>query len=923
MQIKYIDKIEDLEQARRWILSVDAVGFDIETTGLDSLKDKIRTMQFAVSPELSYVVDVQKLCDPAFYSFFIDVLASDQVVMTQNGKFDFQFLTRFINRGPLPVKNFYDTMIVSKLLSFDRYYELKQGKPHWFEKNRHSLGEIVRRELGIELDKSLQKSDFSGQLSQAQIEYAGRDAAILFSIRESQRKRVYEENLERVARLECNFVPCVADLELNGFYLDEEEWTVRTLQQKERADKLREQFLELVTPHVQVIDLFGEPVINVDSPGQLVPILQAAGVPVTTTKEDELRPFMSKYPEVQLLIDYREMSTALKKFGPDYLQFKSDVDGRIHADFQQITAPSGRMSCIAGGTLIQVPGGEKPIEQIVPGELVYCYSEEGKLTLRKVLDTFDQGVKECVEIRWQSNGTWDEGGLTCTPDHLLKSKERGWVQAKDLKEGEKLFHLRRSLQQTGDELRYKLYGANKLQEQEQIIIKREVFGKTGQKFHVHHKNEITYDNRISNLEVLSCKEHWAKHREVRIPICLENIKEALKNRGEQKKLKDSPQWIDLTRFQLLRMIAKTRGRLIYIPMDFNTFKQKCTLEGLDLKFIRSRYSKSGVYLSPSNILRAYSQERTVEATSLSLGIGTNRLKRLCLEYGLAYNHKVVSVQNVGTRKVYDLQVEEHQNFIAGEICVHNCWNPNLQQVPQDPEYRTPFKAQAGGKIITADYGQIELRIMARQSGDPQLVKVFSEGTSLHKHTCHTVLGEPLDHPDPHKYRIAKNLNFGATYGAGGERFAQVAGIPVDEAESVLKKFWGVYFVLDKFMQAQGTKCAHGNAKTFSGRKVRLNFDREDRRAYSSAVRLGRNFGVQGSSADILKRACYLMRNNAIQQDLDCRLVNLVHDEAVLETDDDSEIVSQLAESAMMEAGQEVLGEIPCTVDVKIGDTWLK
>lgn len=597
MQIVYVDTIEKLRPVITDVCSAGVVGWDLETSGLSALTDRIRTMQFSTHPDLAYVVGVQKLNDPGLYTFFTDILAEPtRVVVAQNGKFDLSFFTRFMNQGPLPNESFYDTMIVSKLLSFDRFYEIKQDRPHWVEYNRHSLGEIVLRELGITLDKSLQKSDFSGPLSQEQIEYAGRDAAILLSVREEQIKRLKEHSLERVARLECDFVPCMADLELNGFYLDSEAWNIRTERQAGAAEVLKNQFLKLITPHAQVIDLWGEAVINIDSPAQLVHTLRGAGIPINSTKEEELLFLAPKYPEARLLLDYKEQSTALKKFGPDYLKFISPVTGRIHADFQQITAPSGRGSC---------------------------------------------------------------------------------------------------------------------------------------------------------------------------------------------------------------------------------------------------------------------------------------------------------------------------------------WRPNLQQVPQDSEYRTAFKAQNGGKIVGADFSQIELRIMAKFSGDPQLTKVFMEGASLHKHTCHHVLGEPLENQDPVKYRISKNLNFGATYGAGGERFAQVAGISVEEAESVLKRFWKVYTVLDSYQRVQGEKCARGDAKTFSGRKVKLNFDPEDRRAYSSAVRLGRNFGIQGSGADILKRACYLMRGKAIQEGLDCRLVNQIHDEIVAETNDDSEKVARLVELAMIEAGQEVLGEIPCTVEVKIGDTWTK
>jgi DNA polymerase I len=589
MRYTYIDNITELEVARSDLLDSGVVGIDCESTGFDPYTDVMTLLQMSVDPEHAYVFNMRELNDPEDFIFFANILAHPRKVkIMQNGKFDLQFITRFFDRGPLPIESLYDTMIASKLIA--------RGD----NRLAHNLAAIAKRELDMELDKTLQTSDF-GRLthSDEQLMYAAKDAAVLLPIREAQKLHLKQYQLEKVARLEFDAVAAIADCELNGIYLDGDEWHERIVGQKEQHLLLRNETVDLLRPGVVQLDLFGEAMLNIDSPKQLGPVLQNLGVPIgASTKEKELIGHRHDFPVVDAVLRYREVATALKKFGDDYLRFIHKTTGRVHADFHQLTAPSGRMSC----------------------------------------------------------------------------------------------------------------------------------------------------------------------------------------------------------------------------------------------------SK-----------------------------------------------------------------------------------PNLQQVPREILYRQCFKAQTGGKIITADYGQIELRIMAMQSGDPMLVRAFVEGRDLHDQTAVLVLGCDPNNIPPEKRGISKNLNFGTAYGVGPPRFSEVAGIPEREAEIALRNYWKVYTVLDHYLTAQGLLAANqGYAKTHSGRTVRLRFDSNDRKAWSAAKRLGRNFGVQGTGADILKRALYLVRKASIESGYDVRVVNIVHDEIVVETNDDAALVSVLVERAMMVAGQEVLGDkIPCVVGVKIKETWTK
>lgn len=255
----------------------------------------------------------------------------------------------------------------------------------------------------------------------------------------------------------------------------------------------------------------------------------------------------------------------------------------------------------------------------------------------------------------------------------------------------------------------------------------------------------------------------------------------------------------------------------------------------------------------------------------------------------------------------------------------SCTQPNLMQLPSTGPYREAFTARyPGGKIITADYSQIEIRIMANRSGDPILREAFLNDEDLHNKTAHLVLGEPLDNPNKQRRVVAKNLNFGTAYGAAAKTFARLAKVTEREAQKLLDDYWSVYKVLGTYLTQQGNIAVHsGIMKTASGRKGKLLLDMQDPINRSKASRLGRNFGIQGTGADIIKTALYRFRENVLDRGLDAYLVNVVHDEIVVEANSDAEEVAQCLNESMIDAASTYLGDIPCKVDIRIADHWTK
>src|SRR5688572_7728762 len=253
----------------------------------------------------------------------------------------------------------------------------------------------------------------------------------------------------------------------------------------------------------------------------------------------------------------------------------------------------------------------------------------------------------------------------------------------------------------------------------------------------------------------------------------------------------------------------------------------------------------------------------------------------------------------------------------------SCSNPNLQQIPHEQQYRRCFRAPEGRKLVIADYSQIELRILADFSRDENFIKAFVSGADFHTTTASQVFGvQPAD-VSAEQRSFAKRLNFGVVYGIGASRFGMMTGLSQNDAENTLRKYFGTYRGLDAYLRQSGTDVVSKRiARTASNRMLRLRFDEHDRQQVASARRYGVNMPIQGTSADILKRALRLLHDSL--QGTRGRLVNIVHDEVIVECDagEVKEIAGKL-EKSMCDAGAEYLTKVPVAVEVHISDEWSK
>ncbi len=253
-----------------------------------------------------------------------------------------------------------------------------------------------------------------------------------------------------------------------------------------------------------------------------------------------------------------------------------------------------------------------------------------------------------------------------------------------------------------------------------------------------------------------------------------------------------------------------------------------------------------------------------------------------------------------------------------------CTNPNIQQVPHAFEYRRCFMGHPEGRqLIIADYSQIELRILAEFSGDEAFINAFRSGADLHKVTAAQVFNVSEDQVTKEQRDFAKRLNFGVVYGIGAQRFSLMTGLGQTEAEDVLRKYFSTYRRLDAYLKESANRAvSEKQARTGSGRLVKFNYDPSDRQQVSMTQRNGKNAPIQGTSADILKRALRLLSDEL--RSTSGQIVNIIHDEIVVEVDgDESETVVAKVERAMCAAGEEYLTHVPVKVESQIASEWTK
>ncbi len=252
-------------------------------------------------------------------------------------------------------------------------------------------------------------------------------------------------------------------------------------------------------------------------------------------------------------------------------------------------------------------------------------------------------------------------------------------------------------------------------------------------------------------------------------------------------------------------------------------------------------------------------------------------------------------------------------------------DPNLQNIPVRSEegrkIRTAFIAPAGSSIASADYSQIELRIMAHLSGDERLLDAFAHGEDVHKATAAEIFGVTPLEVGPDQRRVAKSINFGLIYGMSAFGLARQLGLERSAAQTYIDRYFTRYPGVARYMEeARNTVRELGYVETVFGRRLWLPEIRSSNgNRRQAAERAAINAPMQGTAADLIKLAMIAVQDWLEKSGLKSKLVLQVHDELLLEVPDEELMDVRTHLPRLM--GQVAELKVPLVVEVGVGPNW--
>ncbi len=349
MEYELIKDLESLHKAYNNLLNSDVVAVDTETTGLDPFTSKVRLIQFATE-KYSYIIDCFELSDLSILNNIFNSVKPIKIF--HNAKFDIKMLKYHFG---FEFENIFDTMLSSQILS--------AGLPA-----KHSLKEVTERYLNIEVDKSQQRSDWSGVLTDSQLRYAIEDVKVLLPLREKLRQQIINEKLVKVAKLEFDCCIAVSEMELNGCLLDEEKWINIQNSIEKKHEELSLDIQQSLSNFNNQLSLFeGFTSININSSSQLVVSLNNMGIIIKDSSEKTLVENKGKHQVIDKILEYRGLQKAISSYGKNILEHVNIKTKRIHADFNQLRTDTGRFSC-SNPNLQQIPATEEYRSCFVAGK---------------------------------------------------------------------------------------------------------------------------------------------------------------------------------------------------------------------------------------------------------------------------------------------------------------------------------------------------------------------------------------------------------------------------------------------------------------------------------------------------------------------------------------------------------------------------
>ncbi len=301
--------------------------------------------------------------------------------------------------------------------------------------------------------------------------------------------------------------------------------------------------------------------------------------------------------------------------------------------------------------------------------------------------------------------------------------------------------------------------------------------------------------------------------------------------------------------------------------------------------------------------------------------------RMILDYREMAKLKSTYVETLP--KLTDNQGRIHTDFVQTGTATGrlSCREPNLQNIPVRNEagrrIRSAFTAPDGKVLISADYAQIELVVLAHLSNDINMCKAFNEGTDVHKATAALIYGVAPDAVTPDMRRTAKTINFGVIYGMSAFRLANDLGISRTQASMFIDNYFRMYSSVDAFIKETIQKAEQtGYVETIFGRRRPiLAINSRNKVEKSAAERIAVNTPVQGSAADIVKKAMLAVSAALEESKSPARLLLQVHDELIFECPDDQATIDATIALIKDKMENAVKLNVPLRVSIEHGKNW--
>jgi DNA polymerase I-like protein with 3'-5' exonuclease and polymerase domains len=862
---------------------IDFIGIDTETTGLEQRKDRIVGVSLAVSSDgprlylpFGHDGDDNMPEDVVRRWMTDEVVPLDTEFVGAHLLFDLEMLARWGVRFP-KTASFHDVQVAEPLLD------------EWLDD--YKLDSLGLRYLGIGKDRSLMKAAASrhGWNTDAAMmsnlwrlparyvgPYAEADADLPARIWARQKPLIEEQELTTIYDIERKLIPVLLAMRLRGVRIDvprAETFLGKLV--RERDARLAD--LKRVAGHAA----------EFKSVASLAPALRERGLDVPRTASSTKHPDGQDSITESWLVEHRgdalvdaimvgrrvqTLATYIEKSILERVD-----DGRIYPVFNQLRRSEedgnrrGTIArlCLSGGTEIMVPNGIRLIEDVRPGDLVYCYDENQRLVLRKVKWSGKTGLKPVVKALFKRGLTSNDPGykgkgraLFLTGDHHVRLADGSYMPIRDTLPGTRVMSLHRvgNGQGMADHLHIFGHPKGRGQAEHRVIysITHEITLTGGRQIHIHHKDNNHFNNAPENLEMLSISDHIKQHQ--------------------------TPE--------------EARRRALLAHQRYGDKITSSAASAMD------RWSKAKN--PPEKILELFNQDMTISGIAKSLTIRTTTVVKRLIEAGIPedkiperyrslINHVLYSVEEIpGIHEVYDIEVENCHNFIANEICVHNsCSQPNLQAVAKrekiadslidiDEEVakatRCLFLPEESEEWQRDDFSQEEFRLtvsVAIGKGADEARAKYVENPRL---SFHKMAGEMagIDPDDKKQYDKIKALNLAKSYGAQRRKIAIILKCSLDEADAFIKNYESsLPFTVDTFNAAKRVADEQGFIRTILKRRQRFPLweprnNRGDRwrppmlydRAFAAygedIVRAGTYMALnrydQGSGADIIKKA---------------------------------------------------------------------